>query len=86
VLHIVSIVTSSNPSSSNSQFVHDVFKKSGFKNWKKASENFKPHVGGPMSIHNNARSSCEDFMNENKVWHMLSLLTRRNHILIMKFV
>jgi hypothetical protein len=86
VLHILSIVTFSNPSSSNSQFVHDVFTKSRFKNWKKASEYFSSHVGGPTSIHNNARSSCEYFRNKNKVWHMLSLLMRRNHLLIMKFV
>jgi hypothetical protein len=38
----------------------------GFANWKKASENFKSHVGGPNSIHNNVRNRCEDFKNKRQ--------------------
>ena len=52
--------------SNSSHFGYDVFTKTGFKNWKKASENFKSHVGGPSSIHNNARNSCEDFRNKKQ--------------------
>jgi hypothetical protein len=52
-------------SSSNSSHVgHDVSTKTGFKNWKKASENFRSHIGGPNRIHNNVRNSCEDFRNK----------------------
>ena len=54
-------------SSSNTSHGHDVFTKKGFKNWKKASENFVSHIGGPTSIHNNARNSCEDFRNKKEI-------------------
>ena len=51
-------------SSNSNHFGYDVFTKKGFSNWKKASEIFKTHIGGPNSIHNNARNSCEDFRNK----------------------
>ena len=37
-------------STNSSHFGSDVFTKKGFKNWKKASENFTSHVGGPNII------------------------------------
>lgn len=45
----------------------DVFSKSGFQNWKKASESFAGHVGGVNSIHNNARRRCEDFKTSRRI-------------------
>jgi hypothetical protein len=53
-------------SSNSNHFGYDVFTKTGFSNWKKASEIFKTHIGGPSSIHNNARNSCEDFRNKKQ--------------------
>ena len=74
------------PQNISSHHGYDAFTKIGFKNWKKGPEYFKAHVGGPSSIHNNARNFCEDFRNQNKVCHMLSLVMMRNLILIIKFV
>ncbi|KAK1381917.1 hypothetical protein POM88_019652 [Heracleum sosnowskyi] len=34
---------------------NEVFTKGGFRNWKKATEKFKDHVGGQGSAHNDAR-------------------------------
>ncbi|XP_047087880.1 zinc finger MYM-type protein 1-like [Lolium rigidum] len=68
-------------SSNSSQFGHDVFTKSGFRNWKKASENFKSHVGGPSSIHNNARSNCEDFRNKKQsVAYAITSQEEKSHV------
>ena len=53
-------------SSNSTQHGHDVFTKTGFRNWKKAWENFKSHIGEANSIHNNARNSCEDFRNKKQ--------------------
>ncbi|GAV66536.1 DUF4371 domain-containing protein, partial [Cephalotus follicularis] len=39
----------------------DVFVSQGFSNWKK-KERFNDHVGGPNSIHNQARLNCESLM------------------------
>ena len=39
----------------------EIFTSIGFSNWKKAMELFNEHVGGVNSVHNQARSNCEDF-------------------------
>ncbi|KAL8171907.1 hypothetical protein V2J09_023711 [Rumex salicifolius] len=38
------------------RFGSDVFVKTGFRNWKKASEKFRDHVGAAGSTHNDARA------------------------------
>ena len=47
------------------KFGHDAFTKAGFRTWKNAYHAFPVHVGGPNSCHNRARTSCDDFRNEN---------------------
>ena len=36
----------------------------GYDHCKNAVASFHKHVGGPCSIHNNSRTSCEDFKNQ----------------------
>jgi hypothetical protein len=68
-------------SNNGNHFGSDVFTKSGFTNWKKASENFRGHVGGPTSFHNNARNSCEDFRNKKQsVAYALVSHEEKSHI------
>jgi hypothetical protein len=43
---------------------HDTFTKMGFKQWKNAPLIFRKHVGGPSSLHNQARSTFEDIDNQ----------------------
>ena len=45
------------------KFRHDVFTKVGFKTWKNAYKLLPGHVGGPTSVHNQARTSYVDFKN-----------------------
>jgi hypothetical protein len=68
-------------SSNGNHYGSDVFTKSGFTNWKKASEYFRGHVGGPTSFHNNARNSCEDFRNKKQsVAYALVRHEEKSHI------
>ena len=68
-------------SSNGNHYGSDVFTKSGFRNWKKASEYFRGHVGGPSSFHNNAKNSCEDFKNKKQsVAYALVCHEEKSHI------
>ncbi|KAL3651650.1 hypothetical protein CASFOL_004652 [Castilleja foliolosa] len=44
----------------------EVFVKSGFQNWKKASEKFRDHVGGAGSAHNEAQVSFFSFKDQRQ--------------------
>jgi hypothetical protein len=46
------------------KFGHDVFSKLGFDCWKNAVAAFRKHVGGPCSIHNISKTTCDDFKNQ----------------------
>ena len=69
------------PSTINVHHGHGAFTKVGFKNWKKGPEYFKSHVGGPTSIHNNARRCCEDFRNQKQsVSYAITCYDEKSHV------
>lgn len=57
------------------RYAEDAFTKTGFKNWKKALEKFKSHVGAPNSCHNNARIQFESFQDQR---HNVANMFREN--------
>ena len=69
------------PKNISSHYGHDAFTKAGFKNWKKGQATFVTHVGGPNSIHNNARKCGEDFRNQKQsVSYAITCYDEKSHI------
>ncbi|CAH9146872.1 unnamed protein product [Cuscuta epithymum] len=48
------------------RFGDDVFVRTGFRNWKKAPEKFRDHVGIVESVHNDARTQFFAFKNQKQ--------------------
>lgn len=66
---------------SHVKFGGNVFNQDGYKNWKKAMEYFRLHVGSTKSAHNNARRHYTDFKNQKQsVAYAMTTQTERSHL------
>jgi hypothetical protein len=61
------------------KFGHTTFTKDGFTTWKNAYKALPLHVGGANSIHNQARTSYEDYKNQrSSVKHKVTTYTKES--------